>query len=99
MKGPIKPGIHLSVSAGRATLGQLGALVWTALRAEENGLGLPLDLIHGLSVHQSEPPPSHGSFVLSVDGNFKFLASCSETLLTENLKFLVFFFFKFLVLL
>ncbi len=35
------------------------------LRVEENKLGSPLDPIHGLLVHQSEPPPSHGSFVLA----------------------------------
>ncbi len=51
-----------------------------------------LDLIHGLSVHplmDRQPPPSHGSFVLIAGGNFKLLASCTETLLIENFKFLV----------
>ncbi len=83
----LKPGIHLSVSTGRATLSQLGMLVWMALRAEKNRFGLRLNPIHGLLVHQSELTPSHGSFVLNVHGNFKFLASCTETLLTENCKF------------
>ncbi len=61
-----KMGIHLTAIPGRVAPSQLGALVWTALRAEENRLGLPLNPIHRLSVHQSEPPPSHDSFVLSV---------------------------------
>ncbi len=65
--------------------------MWTAFRSEENRLGSPLDSIHGLSVHQSEPPPSHDSFVFSVDSDVKFLVSCTETLFTK-LKFLVLFY-------
>ncbi len=54
----LKPGKHLSAIPGWVALSQLGALVWMALRAEENRFGSPLDLIYWLSVHESETPPS-----------------------------------------
>ncbi len=50
----------------------LSVLVWTVLQAEENRLCSPLHLIHVLSVHQSEPPPSYGLFVLHVGLAFMF---------------------------
>ncbi len=69
----VKPGIHMSTSWGWVTISRLGALVWTALWAEENRLGSSLHLIHRLSVHQREPAPSHGWLVFSVED----LCSCS----------------------
>ncbi len=63
----VKPGIQLNASPGWVAQSRLGALVWMALQAEENRVGLPLDPIHRLSVHQSEPPPSHSLFAFSVE--------------------------------
>ncbi len=63
-------------------------LVWTALWAEENRFGSPLNLIHKLLIHQSEPPPSHGSFVLSVDNSHScslhYLALTSQAELAQH---------------
>ncbi len=67
----------------------LGALVWTALRAEENRLGSLLDTIRGLLVHQSEPQPNHSLFVLSGDSHSRSpIHFCIDKLSRTNLSWL-----------
>ncbi len=65
-------------------------IVQTALGAEENRFGSPLNLIHGLLVHQSEPPPSCGELEVCTQDSRSCLPIyfCSDQPSQANLSWL-----------